>query len=52
MRESLRSTQTGDFALQSEYSLWWPEPEDEIIAALTELGIGLVPFQPARHGLP
>jgi aryl-alcohol dehydrogenase-like predicted oxidoreductase len=31
-------------ALQSEYSLWWREPEAEIIPALEELGIGLVPF--------
>jgi hypothetical protein len=31
-------------ALQSEYSLWWRAPEDEIILALSELGIGFVPF--------
>ena len=31
-------------ALQSEYSLWWCEPEDEILPALEELGIGFVPF--------
>jgi aryl-alcohol dehydrogenase-like predicted oxidoreductase len=33
-------------ALQSEYSLWWREPEDEILPALQELGIGFVPFAP------
>ncbi len=37
-------------ALQSEYSLWWREPEDEIIPTLTELGIGLVPFSPLGKG--
>jgi len=37
-------------ALQSEYSLWWREPEDEIIPALAELGIGLVPFSPLGKG--
>lgn len=37
-------------ALQSEYSLWWREPEAEIIPALTELGIGLVPFSPLGKG--
>ena len=39
-------------ALQSEYSLWWREPEDEILPTLEELGIGFVPVQPARQGLP
>ncbi len=38
-------------ALQSEYSLWWREPEAEIIPALEELGIGLVPFSPLGRGL-
>ena len=33
-------------ALQSEYSLWWREPEDEMLPALEELGIGFVPFSP------
>ena len=33
-------------ALQSEYSLWWREPEEEIIPSLEELGIGFVPFSP------
>src|SRR5918994_975683 len=33
-------------ALQSEYSLWWREPEDGILPALAELGIGFVPFSP------
>ena len=37
-------------ALQSEYSLFWREPEDEIIAVLEELGIGLVPFSPLGRG--
>jgi len=37
-------------ALQSEYSLWWREPEHEIIPTLTELGIGLVPFSPLGKG--
>jgi aryl-alcohol dehydrogenase-like predicted oxidoreductase len=37
-------------ALQSEYSLWWREPESEIIPALEELGIGFVPFSPLGKG--
>ena len=37
-------------ALQSEYSLWWREPEEKIIPALEELGIGLVPFSPLGKG--
>lgn len=37
-------------ALQSEYSLWWREPEDEIIPVLEELGIGFVPFSPLGKG--
>src|SRR5947209_13094306 len=37
-------------ALQSEYSLWWREPEEEIIPALEELGIGFVPFSPLGRG--
>jgi len=37
-------------ALQSEYSLWWREPEDEIVPTLEELGIGLVPFSPLGKG--
>jgi aryl-alcohol dehydrogenase-like predicted oxidoreductase len=37
-------------ALQSEYSLWWREPEAEILPALEELGIGLVPFSPLGRG--
>jgi aryl-alcohol dehydrogenase-like predicted oxidoreductase len=37
-------------ALQSEYSLWWREPEGEIIPALEELGIGFVPFSPLGKG--
>lgn len=37
-------------ALQSEYSLWWREPEAEILPALAELGIGLVPFSPLGKG--
>ncbi|HVP07476.1 MAG TPA: aldo/keto reductase [Candidatus Acidoferrum sp.] len=37
-------------ALQSEYSLWWREPEREILPTLEELGIGLVPFSPLGRG--
>jgi aryl-alcohol dehydrogenase-like predicted oxidoreductase len=37
-------------ALQSEYSLWWREPEAEIMPALAELGIGFVPFSPLGKG--
>ena len=38
-------------ALQSEYSLFWREPEDEILPALEQLGIGFVPFSPLGRGL-
>jgi len=37
-------------ALQSEYSLWWREPEKEVFPALEELGIGFVPFSPLGRG--
>ena len=37
-------------ALQSEYSLWWREPEEEIMPVLEELGIGFVPFSPLGKG--
>src|SRR5439155_20700788 len=37
-------------ALQSEYSLWWREPEAEILPTLAELGIGFVPFSPLGRG--
>ena len=37
-------------ALQSEYSLWWREPEAEVLATLEELGIGFVPFSPLGKG--
>jgi aryl-alcohol dehydrogenase-like predicted oxidoreductase len=37
-------------ALQSEYSLWWREPEGEVIPTLEELGIGFVPFSPLGKG--
>jgi aryl-alcohol dehydrogenase-like predicted oxidoreductase len=37
-------------ALQSEYSLWWREPEEAIIPTLVELGIGFVPFSPLGKG--
>ena len=37
-------------ALQSEYSLWWREPEAEVLPALEELGIGFVPFSPLGKG--
>ncbi len=37
-------------ALQSEYSLWWREPEEQIFPVLEELGIGFVPFSPLGRG--
>jgi aryl-alcohol dehydrogenase-like predicted oxidoreductase len=37
-------------ALQSEYSLWWRKPEGEVLPALEELGIGLVPYSPLGKG--
>jgi aryl-alcohol dehydrogenase-like predicted oxidoreductase len=37
-------------ALQSEYSLWWREPEAEVLPTLAELGIGFVPFSPLGKG--
>ena len=37
-------------ALQSEYSLWWRDPEREVLATLEELGIALVPFSPLGRG--
>jgi aryl-alcohol dehydrogenase-like predicted oxidoreductase len=37
-------------ALQSEYSLWWREPEAEILPVLEELGISFVPFSPLGKG--
>ncbi len=37
-------------ALQSEYSLWWREPEAEVVPTLEELGIGLVPYSPLGKG--
>jgi aryl-alcohol dehydrogenase-like predicted oxidoreductase len=37
-------------ALQSEYSLWWREPEADVVPALEELGIGFVPFSPLGKG--
>ena len=37
-------------ALQSEYSIWWREPEEQILPALEELGIGFVPFSPLGRG--
>jgi aryl-alcohol dehydrogenase-like predicted oxidoreductase len=37
-------------AVQSEYSLWWRKPEEELIPTLQELGIGLVPFSPLGKG--
>jgi aryl-alcohol dehydrogenase-like predicted oxidoreductase len=36
--------------LQSEYSMWWREPENELLAVLEELGIGFVPFSPLGKG--
>jgi aryl-alcohol dehydrogenase-like predicted oxidoreductase len=37
-------------AVQSEYSLWWREPEEEVLRTLEELGIGFVPFSPLGRG--
>src|ERR1700683_2445402 len=37
-------------ALQSEYSMWWREPEDTVLPTLEELGIGLVPYSPLGKG--
>jgi len=37
-------------ALQSEYSLWWRKPEEDVLPALEELGIGFVPFSPLGRG--
>lgn len=37
-------------ALQSEYSLWWREPEEQVLPVLAELGIGFVPFSPLGKG--
>src|SRR5208283_4023121 len=37
-------------ALQSEYSLWWRKPEQEVIPTLQELGIGFVPYSPLGKG--
>jgi aryl-alcohol dehydrogenase-like predicted oxidoreductase len=37
-------------AVQSEYSLWWRQPEEEVLLALEELGIGFVPFSPLGKG--
>jgi aryl-alcohol dehydrogenase-like predicted oxidoreductase len=37
-------------ALQSEYSLWWRKPEEEVLSTLEELGIGFVPFSPLGKG--
>jgi aryl-alcohol dehydrogenase-like predicted oxidoreductase len=37
-------------ALQSEYSIWWREPESEVMPVLEELGIGLVPYSPLGRG--
>jgi aryl-alcohol dehydrogenase-like predicted oxidoreductase len=37
-------------AVQSEYSMWWRRPEEDLLPALEELGIGLVPFSPLGRG--
>src|SRR5437764_7239771 len=37
-------------AIQSEYSLWWRRPEEELLPTLEELGIGFVPFSPLGKG--
>ena len=39
-------------ALQSEYSLWWRKPEQEVLPTVEELGIGFVPYSPLGQGLP
>ena len=39
-------------AIQSEYSLWWREPGNKVLPTCEELGIGFVPYQPPRQGLP
>ena len=39
-------------AIQSEYSLWWRQPEEEVLPTLEELGIELRPLQPSGQGLP
>ena len=51
-RSAARTPCSRSTALQSEYSLWWREPEEAILPTLEELGIGFVPVQPARQGLP
>jgi aryl-alcohol dehydrogenase-like predicted oxidoreductase len=50
--ESIRSAHAVQpvAALQSEYSLWWREPEKEVLPVLQELGIGFVPFSPLGRG--
>jgi len=50
--ESIRKAHTVQpvSALQSEYSLWWREPEKEVLPTLEELGIGFVPFSPLGRG--
>ncbi len=50
--ESIRKAHTVQpvAALQSEYSLWWREPEKEILPTIEELGIGFVPFSPLGKG--
>ena len=47
---TLAAADQGVTALQSEYSLWWREPEREILPTLEELGIGFVPFSPLGKG--
>jgi aryl-alcohol dehydrogenase-like predicted oxidoreductase len=54
VKELITAGKVGHFGLselQSEYSLWWREPEAEILPTLQELGIGLVPFSPLGKGL-
>jgi aryl-alcohol dehydrogenase-like predicted oxidoreductase len=47
---SARSCGTPVTALQSEYSLWWRQPEAEVLPTCEELGMGLVPFSPLGRG--
>ena len=49
-RSAARTRCSRSRALQSEYSLWWRAPEEQILPTLEELGIGFVPFSPLGRG--
>ena len=49
-RSDVRTPCSPSAALQSEFSLWWREPEEKIFPVLEELGIGFVPFSPLGRG--